>query len=152
MRRLVTRRWLAGHVLAAVLVGACLALGWWQIGRAVGGNTLSWAYAVEWPVFAGFVIFIWVREIRRTLDPGEPAAPGRTAADPARRPVVTARRAPVPDDRDDPELAAYNHYLAWLNAHPGARPADYPGAGNAVAEKVAEKPAVEEEDKAWAQP
>jgi hypothetical protein len=29
------------------------------------------------------------------------------------------------DDTDDEQLAAYNRYLAWLNANPGARPADY---------------------------
>ena len=28
---------------------------------------------------------------------------------------------------DDPELAAYNHYLAWFNANPHRTPADYPG-------------------------
>jgi hypothetical protein len=28
---------------------------------------------------------------------------------------------------DDPELAAYNAYLSWLRAHPGARMGDYPG-------------------------
>ena len=28
---------------------------------------------------------------------------------------------------DDPELVAYNDYLSWLAAHPGARPSDYPG-------------------------
>ena len=27
----------------------------------------------------------------------------------------------------DPELDAYNDYLAWLAAHPAARPGDYPG-------------------------
>ena len=31
------------------------------------------------------------------------------------------------DDSDDPQLAAYNRYLAWLNANPHANPADYPG-------------------------
>ncbi|MBX6355519.1 MAG: hypothetical protein IRZ05_06625 [Micromonosporaceae bacterium] len=124
MRRLVSARWLARHALAAVLVGGCLALGWWQIRRAAGGNALSWAYAVQWPVFAGFVAFLWWREVRRALghEP-RPAAPAGARS--PRRPVRTVRPAPVPDDSDDPELAAYNRYLAWLNANPGARPADY---------------------------
>jgi hypothetical protein len=135
VRRLVTRGWLARHALAAVLVAGCLALGWWQIRRAAGGNALSWAYAVEWPVFAGFVVFIWWREVRRALG-HEP--PPRTA-EPARRPVITARPVPVADDHADPELAAYNDLLAWLSANPGARPADYPGRHMV-------------EEKTWAQP
>ncbi|BCB87274.1 hypothetical protein Psuf_045870 [Phytohabitans suffuscus] len=120
-------------MLAVGLVGGFLALGWWQISRAAGGNTLSWAYAFEWPVFAAFVVFIWIREVRLTLR-GEPEAPvspapAGSAATPTafRRPVRTARRPAGYDDGGDPELAAYNHYLAWLNEHPGARPADYPG-------------------------
>ena len=43
-----------------------------------------------------------------------------------RRPV----RVTVPageNEKTDPELAAYNDYLAWLAAHPAARPGDYPG-------------------------
>ena len=28
---------------------------------------------------------------------------------------------------DDAELMAYNHYLAWLSAHPQASASDYPG-------------------------
>lgn len=138
MGRLVTPSWLVRHAVAAVLTGGCLALGWWQIRRAAGGNTLSWAYAVQWPVFAGFVVFIWVREIRRSLGHEKPR-PDTPPSGAARRPVLTRRPpAPVADDRADPELAAYNHYLAWLNANPGARPADYPG------------PSAEE--KTWAQP
>ena len=38
-----------------------------------------------------------------------------------------ARNEAAYDDSDDHELAAYNHYLAWLNAHPQASLADYPG-------------------------
>jgi hypothetical protein len=136
MRRLLTPAWLARHGLAAGLVAGFGALGWWQIRRAAAGNVLSWAYAVEWPVFAGFVVFLWWREVRRELLPGRAARPGpghTGAAQGMRRPVVTARRSQgYADERadmgdTDPELSAYNDYLAWLHAHPGARPADYPG-------------------------
>jgi hypothetical protein len=128
--------WIARHVTALVLVCGFLALGWWQLGRATGGNALSWAYTLEWPVFAGFVVFLWVREVqlerakgvtapleapeRPVRRPGDPVTVGRPVRVPV-RPV-----APPPDD-DDPELAAYNDYLAWLAAHPEARPGDYPG-------------------------
>ena len=184
MRRLCTPAWITRHLVTLVLVAAFLGLGWWQISRAAAGNALSWAYAVEWPVFAGFVIFIWVREARHALredredapgpagqvrdgDPsgsrpvdgpatpasrvtagpaapgsrlaGGPAAPGASVAKvPGQvivpgRPVRTRRPAETagPDAGGviavDPELAAYNDYLAWLNANPGARPGDYPG-------------------------
>jgi DNA-binding transcriptional regulator of glucitol operon len=118
--------WLVRHVLAVALVVAFLALGWWQIGRAAGGNLLSWAYAVEWPVFAGFVVFVWVKEVRRELAASRPSEDGRehTVFDEP-PPLRVTRRVPVHDDSDDEQLAAYNRYLAWLNANPDARPADY---------------------------
>lgn len=81
MRRLLTPAWLARHGSVAALVAVFLALGWWQIDRAAAGNTLSWAYAIEWPVFAGFVIFVWWREIRREMRP-EPSDPPSATADP----------------------------------------------------------------------
>ncbi len=115
-----TRAWLVRHVLAATLVVAFLALGWWQIGRAAGGNMLSWAYAVEWPVFAGFVVFVWVKEVRREL-----SARGSSVDRDEPPPLRATRPARTYDDSDDDQLAAYNRYLAWLNANPGARPADY---------------------------
>jgi hypothetical protein len=128
MRRLLTPAWIARHLGMVALAGGFLALGWWQWHRAADGNSLSWAYTFEWPLFAGFVVFLWVREIRLALGGGPPApeaAPPPTGG--ARRPVVTARRALRADDGGDPELVAYNRYLAWLNANPGARPGDYPG-------------------------
>ncbi|MFV2020272.1 hypothetical protein [Micromonospora sp. LOL_023] len=153
MRQLSTPRWVLRHLAAVALVAGFLTLGWWQISRAAAGNTLSWAYAVEWPVFAAFVVFIWIREMRQALrqavpaDPGPPAADVPAAADvppaadvPAEsaaglagavrigRPVRVRSVARTPATQpDDPELAAYNHYLAWLNANPHARAGDYPG-------------------------
>jgi hypothetical protein len=132
MRGLWTWAWIVRHVVALVLVAGFLGLGWWQLSRATGGNTLSWAYAFEWPVFAMFVVFLWVREVqqeRRSGRPEPPAAP-TAPAEPATgvtlgRPVRVAATLRTADD--DPELAAYNAYLAWLNANPGARPGDYPG-------------------------
>ena len=49
--------------------------------------------------------------------PGSPVTVGR--------PVRVAT--PSAPAEDDAELAAYNDYLAWLAAHPAARPTDYPG-------------------------
>ena len=42
-------------------------------------------------------------------------------------PGPRARASEASAEDEDPELAAYNRYLAWLNAHPGASPRDYPG-------------------------
>ncbi|KXK58292.1 hypothetical protein AWW66_30610 [Micromonospora rosaria] len=141
MKRLWTPAWVVRHVAMVVLVVAFLALGWWQISRAASGNTLSWAYAFEWPIFAGFVVFVWWREVRLALrgdaagpDPSTgapaPASDGPTGAvdgRPAVRRPVRAARVAVADGAEDGELVAYNHYLSWLNANPGAKPGDYPG-------------------------
>ncbi|MEU6077525.1 hypothetical protein [Micromonospora sp. NPDC047074] len=142
MKRLWTPAWIARHVALVVLVSVFLGLGWWQLSRAADGNSISWGYAVEWPIFAGFVVFVWWREVRHALRPPAdaaeeaPAAAGTRAADaPAadatrpvvRRPVRAARVTAPADAGGDADLAAYNHYLQWLNDNPGAKPGDYPG-------------------------
>lgn len=127
----MTPGWLATHSVALLLVVGMLGLAGWQFTRATGGNALSWGYAAQWPAFAGFVVVIWFREARRTLQ-GEPdsppldsgASPAPAAASPA---AARGLSGVVDEDTDDPELAAYNRFLAWLSANPGARPVDYPG-------------------------
>lgn len=66
MRRLTSPGWLLKHAIVLALVAGFLILGWWQFGRAKQGNALSLGYTFEWPLFAAFVIFIWVREMRIT--------------------------------------------------------------------------------------
>jgi DNA-binding transcriptional regulator of glucitol operon len=139
MKGLWTPAWIVRHLLAIVLVCSFLALGWWQFSRATGGNTLSWGYTFEWPVFAGFVAFLWVREIQHERGKREAPAerpPAQPTETPKRlpgapvtvgRPVRVPPREPGPAPDDDPELDAYNAYLSWLAAHPEARPGDYPG-------------------------
>jgi hypothetical protein len=40
------------HLLFVTVAGGCLIAGWWQINRAMQGNTLSYLYSIEWPAFA----------------------------------------------------------------------------------------------------
>jgi hypothetical protein len=40
------------HVAFLVIATGCLFAAWWQIHRAMAGNTLSYLYSVEWPAFA----------------------------------------------------------------------------------------------------
>jgi hypothetical protein len=137
MKGLWTPSWLARHLVALVLFVGFLGLGWWQYTRATGGNALSWGYMFQWPIFAVFVAFLWVREVQHALrsarrQPAQPDAQPRADRVPGApvtvgRPIRVPARPVAPADTDDPELAAYNAYLSWLAAHPGARPSDYPG-------------------------
>ena len=39
------------HLAFLVIAAGCLIAAWWQIHRAMAGNTLSYLYSVEWPAF-----------------------------------------------------------------------------------------------------
>ncbi len=62
--RSVMKRWLSPrafllHFELLIVVAACGAATWWQAGRALGGNGLSWFYTFEWPIFAGIGVAAW---------------------------------------------------------------------------------------------
>jgi DNA-binding transcriptional regulator of glucitol operon len=120
VRKVLTPRWVAWHVLAVILFVTFLRLGFWQFHRAVQLNSAqSMGYALQWPAFALFGAFFWWRTVRdgmRADGTARPARPERRH-EPRRRPVAAVAR-PVTDD-EDPELAAYNRYLAELNERDG---------------------------------
>ena len=81
---------------------------WWQLHRALDGNTLSWAYTFEWPFFAGFAVVVWWQFLHE--DPERARARKATAA------AAAAVEAPRWDDGGDEDVAAYNRYLEQLAA------------------------------------
>ena len=130
MRRFFTLGWLGLHVVAIVLVTTFLGFGWWQLQRAEDGNMRSWGYAFEWPLFAVFVIVMWVKMMYDDLrdtgtdDDGDDGDDGGEGAGAGGRPAGSGAEARVPvhvaahdvqNGEDDPELAAYNRYLARLD-------------------------------------
>ncbi len=123
---LITPRWLGWHAFAVVATIGMLWLGDWQFHRAESGNALSWAYTFEWPIFAVFGVVFWAKTIRDEFkphtDPGEAADVGlpagasvSAAAGASVGALGQGARAAEEEDEDDPELAAYNAYLARLN-------------------------------------
>jgi len=126
-----TRRAVGLHLTLVVVVPAFVALFWWQIERVREGNTLSWAYVFEWPFFTGYAIYMWWKLVHDPLGPPDVAAATGDAADLAGPTDVVdaadargaagtrgAEGAGGADDTGgaDDELAAYNRYLAELDA------------------------------------
>jgi heme oxygenase len=80
----------------------CIPAFLFEVKRALGGNTLSWAYVVEWPLLGGYAVYMWRKMLRE--------ARGETPA------------APVVEQSDDPQLRAWNEYLAALHQRPTSSP------------------------------
>jgi DNA-binding transcriptional regulator of glucitol operon len=117
----------AGIITLCVLsLVVCVGLAWWQWQRFENGGTWqNLGYVLQWPLFGLFPAFMFWRLYRLraqqsgspTEAPPEPAASERAEShQPAPgEPDKPNLRQDAPDD-EDPELAAYNRYLAQLNA------------------------------------
>lgn len=118
------KRWLSpsailAHLALVVWVGGCAVAAVWQVGRAAQGNTLSYMYAVEWPVFGLGGIFGWWALLHVETTPEERAEARRIEDERRRQEAELARReSEVPED---PHLAAYNDHLARLADQPKKR-------------------------------
>jgi DNA-binding transcriptional regulator of glucitol operon len=106
--RLLTPKWVLLHLLVVALFVATFFLGHWQLTKAeAGGGAINWSYALQWPLYGFMGLGFYIKMLRDELhrDPDEDG-PGSS--------VVLYQR-PRIDTTGDPELAAYNAYLAELN-------------------------------------
>lgn len=76
-----------------------------EIERALGGNTLSWAYVFEWPIFSGYAIYMW-RKLIKQEHSGIDGTPT------------------ILDDVDDQALQEFNEYLRRVH---DTKPPEPPG-------------------------
>ncbi|MEO3760076.1 hypothetical protein ABGB19_17565 [Mycobacterium sp. B14F4] len=103
-------------LIALAIVGAagCLALAWWQWTRfeSASGSFQNLGYALQWPLFAGFVVYAYYKFVRYEDAPPEPVTRGTVTEIPEGLLPEKPRAANQPDD--DPALREYNAYLAEL--------------------------------------
>ncbi len=98
------------HLTLAVGLALCISAFIFEVGRALGGNSLSWAYVFEWPIFAVFAVYMWWNLLHDTDE-------GRTrhrSAIPADGTATTDAAVAASDD--DPDLAAWKAYLRTMEA------------------------------------
>jgi hypothetical protein len=112
---LLRPRWLAWHLFAVVATLGMLWLGRWQLHRAESGNELSWAYTVEWPLFAVMGVYFWAKtlrdELRGQANAGAPPAKAVTGDAPASAATTAAADAYV--ERLKAEVRRHGKWHGW---------------------------------------
>lgn len=107
-RRLTGSDALHLHLTLAAGLALCIGAFVFELLRALGGHSFSWMYVFEWPLFAGFAVYMWWNllqgkdRVRRTSS----SQPARTSA-----------------DTPDGSLDAWNLYLQVMEAAEGDDPA-----------------------------
>ena len=110
------RRAFGLHVALVIWIWVCAVAAWWQVGRAIQGSSLSYFYAIEWPVFGIFGVLGWYALLNmEKVTPDDEKA--RREYEEAKRAEARASRA-ANDDAEDPLLAAYNDHLAAIATSP----------------------------------
>lgn len=96
------------HLTLAAGLAVCIAAFVIELLRALGGHSFSWMYVFEWPLFAGFAVYMWWNLLQ-----GHDRV-RRTSSSQAARPT---------GDTPDEGLDAWNLYLQVMEAAEGDDPA-----------------------------
>ena len=94
------------HATLAAGLTLCIGAFSFELARALGGHTFSWLYVFEWPMFAGFAVYMWWNLLQGN--------------DRRRAPAKCRAVQEVEPDGQDEGLAAWNRYLAEMEAAEGA--------------------------------
>lgn len=85
-----------GLILAELI---CIPAFIFETSRALGGNTLSWAYVFEWPILGAYAVYVWRKLLRE--ERGE------------------LKTKPTTDNAEqDHQLDEWNDYLAKVHGLP----------------------------------
>ena len=109
----LSRRAIVLHLALALWLGMSATAAWWQVGRAVQGNSLSFLYSIEWPVFGVLGVLGWyaMLNVEKVTEEQEKARREYEAS--MRAQAQAARQASV--EVEDPTLAEYNDHLEKLS-------------------------------------
>ncbi|HEY1222247.1 MAG TPA: hypothetical protein VGE75_01980 [Acidimicrobiales bacterium] len=107
-----SRRAIVLHFCLVLWVAMCAVAAWWQVSRAVQGNSLSYMYSIEWPCFGVLGVLGWyaMLNMEKVTEDQEAA---RREYEQQKRAEARAARAQS-EQTEDPALAAYNDHLADL--------------------------------------
>jgi DNA-binding transcriptional regulator of glucitol operon len=94
----------------------CAVAAWWQVSRAVNGNSLSFLYAIEWPCFGVLGVLGWFGLLNMEKVTADQEAARRDYEVTMRSDAAVARA--LSEVPEDPVLAAYNDHLAELATEP----------------------------------
>lgn len=96
-----------------VAASGCLALAWWQWTRfeSTSGSFQNLGYALQWPAFAGFCVYAYVKFVRYEDAPPAPHKADTLTEIPAG--LLPERPSAAKTDADV-TLREYNAYLAEL--------------------------------------
>lgn len=97
------------HLTLAGGLALCIGAFIIELLRALGGHSFSWMYVFEWPIFAGFAIYMWWNLLH--------------GHDRVRRASSTASASPTTGQTPDEGLKEWNLYLQVMEAAEGDDPA-----------------------------
>lgn len=100
------------HLALLGWLGLSASAAWWQLGRAVQGNSLSFMYSIEWPVFGVLGVLGWYALLNMEKVTEDEEAARRDYEESMRAEAQAARDRSA--EKDDPVLAAYNDHLAAI--------------------------------------
>ena len=104
------------HLSLVAWLAMCFSAAWWQVGRAVQGNSLSFMYSIEWPVFGILGVLGWWALLNMDRVTAGQEKARQEYEEKMRQEAHLARSRTT--DSEDPSLAAYNDHLAQLATKP----------------------------------
>ncbi|HTT59695.1 MAG TPA: hypothetical protein VMF33_06570 [Acidimicrobiales bacterium] len=120
-RKYFTLRAIGLHIALILWITLCALAAWWQVGRAIQGNALSFLYSIEWPLIGVLGIVGWYSMLNMEKVSEHKEKARREYEERMRAEAQAARERAAAAEGEDPSLAAYNDHLAQLSQTPKKR-------------------------------